>query len=112
MSAVECLIRLHDLDQLMQEVADPEVRVRMRQLGFEAPRLAVGERARERLLAEIDVRWAAHYLRAHQRYGRGLTAVRGRACLGCYMTLATSAAPATGESLTLCESCGRVLYWP
>ena len=37
--------------------------------------------------------------------------MRERVCLGCFVTLPTSASPGVGESLTLCESCGRILYW-
>jgi hypothetical protein len=34
-------------------------------------------------------------------------------CLGCFVTLPTSVQPRPGEtdSLGLCESCGRILYW-
>lgn len=111
MTAVEVIVRLHDVDVLLRELQDVESLARLRQMGFIAPRAAVAERARERLLGELEPRWSAHYARASSRYGRGLCAVRGRACQGCFMTLATSATPLDGGSLTVCESCGRVLYW-
>ena len=50
------------------------------------------------------------YERARLRYGRGMTAVRERACQGCFIKLPTAAAPGQG-SVRTCESCGRVLYW-
>ena len=112
MSAVETLLRLHDVDQLLRELRDPGSLARLKQMGFELPQPLPAVRLRERLLVGLETRWSSHYVRAQQRYGRGLTSVRGRACQGCFMTLATAAAPAAGESLTLCESCGRVLYWP
>lgn len=111
MSALETLLRLHDLDQLLRELGDPAGRERLRHMGFAPADPASGARARERLLAALDPRWQSHYQRAFGRYGRGMTAVRGRACQGCFMTLATAAAPAGGEPLSVCESCGRLLYW-
>jgi predicted nucleic acid-binding Zn-ribbon protein len=110
-TAVESIVRLHDVDLLLRESRDIESIARLRQMGFAPMRAAVAERTRERLLAELEPRWSAHYSRASSRYGRGLCAVRSRACQGCFMTLATSAQPQDGGSLTVCESCGRVLYW-
>src|SRR5438552_2486014 len=68
------------------------------------------QRARARLTAARERRWLTVYERAHARYGRGLAAVRGRVCQGCFITLPTSALPGP-ESPTVCESCGRVLCW-
>jgi predicted nucleic acid-binding Zn-ribbon protein len=31
--------------------------------------------------------------------------------MGCFITLPTSSTPETHDTLTLCESCGRILYW-
>jgi predicted nucleic acid-binding Zn-ribbon protein len=112
MSLAEGLLRLHDLDLLIVETHDPAASQRLRQMGFDLEAPEVLERTRARLMGDLDPRWVGHYERARGRYGRGLVQVRGRACQGCFMTLATSAAPAAGESLTLCESCGRVLFWP
>ena len=112
MSSLDGLLRLHDIDLLARELAEAGALDRLRHMGFEVGATDVLDRTRARLLGELDPRWVAHYERARGRYGRGLVQVRGRACQGCFMTLATSAAPAAGESLTLCESCGRVLFWP
>ena len=111
MSGMTGLLELHDLDLQLGEARQPEAGPRLRKLGFEPAEPAVLERARHRLLAGIDRRWVQHYERALQRYGRAVVGVRERVCLGCFVTLPTSAAPRTGESLTLCESCGRILYW-
>lgn len=111
MSALDTLLRLHDLDQLLRELSESASRERLHRMGFPDPDPAASQKPRERLTAALDPRWLSHYQRALGRYGRGLTAVRGRACQGCFMTLATAAAPAAGEPLTVCESCGRVLYW-
>ena len=105
------LLELHDLDLLLAEARHPAHGARLRKLGFEPSEPLALERLRARLLASIERRWVQHYVRALQRYGRALVAMRDRVCLGCFVTLPTSAAPGAGESLTLCESCGRILYW-
>ncbi len=111
MKATRSLLQLHDLDLLLREVGDGPGRARLRKLGFGLEETAELERARARLLASVDRRWRSHYERARERYGRALVAVRDRVCLGCFMSLPTSAAPGAGGVLTLCESCGRILYW-
>jgi hypothetical protein len=110
-SAAEIIVRLHDVDLLLRETQDIESLARLRQMGFAPPRPTVAERARERLVADLEPRWSAHYARASSRYGRGLCVVRGRACQGCFMTFATATQPMDGDALTVCESCGRVLFW-
>jgi hypothetical protein len=96
----EALLELHDLDLQLAEARHPATVAKLRKLGFEPTDPAPLER-----------RWVQHYERALQRYGRGVVGMRERVCLGCRVTLPTSAAPGVGESLTLCESCGRILYW-
>ena len=105
------LLELHDLDLQLAEARAPATLARLRKLGFEPSDPAALERARVRLLAAVERRWVQHYERVLQRHGRAVAGVRERVCLGCFVTLPTSAAPGTGESLTLCESCGRILYW-
>ncbi len=111
MSGVDALLELHDLDLQLSEARAPAAVARLRKLGFEPSEAGALERARHRLVAVTDRRWVQHYERALQRYGRAVVGVRERVCLGCFVTLPTSAAPGAGESLTLCESCGRILYW-
>jgi predicted nucleic acid-binding Zn-ribbon protein len=105
------LLDLHELDLQLAEARHPATVARLRKLGFEPEDPAAFDRPRARLLAAVEKRWVQHYERALQRYGRGLVAVRDRVCLGCFVTLPTSASPGPGESLTLCEGCGRILYW-
>jgi hypothetical protein len=105
------LLQLHDLDLLLESVRRPGVRDRLAGLGFETDGVAAVQRARARLLAAVERRWVTHYERAQRRYGRGVAAVRERVCQGCFITLPTSAQPAPGMPM-LCESCGRVLFWP
>jgi hypothetical protein len=111
MSAITPLLQLHDLDLLLREVRESVSRGRLQRMGFGVPEPGAPERARVRLLAGVDRRWLSHYERARERYTRAVVAVRDRVCLGCHVTLPTSASPGAGETLTLCESCGRILYW-
>jgi len=110
-NGVAGILKLHDLDLMMSEIRNAASLARLRKLGFEVRDPKLLERARARLVAELDRRWLHHYERALKRYGRGLAAVRGRVCQGCHIQLPTSASPGAEESLTLCESCGRILYW-
>ena len=111
MSMVDGFVELHELDQLLVQASDPGRAARWRKLGF---RLEPGvlTRDRERLAEKLDRRWLGLYERSLGRYGRGLSAVRQRVCLGCRLTLPTSAAPPPGiAQLHLCEGCGRLLLW-
>lgn len=105
------VLALQDLDLLLDELASPGAPARLRRLGFGPPDTGGLSRQRSRMVSGLDRRWLAHYERARQRYGRAVVAVRGRVCLGCFVTLPTSASPGEGETLTVCESCGRILYW-
>jgi hypothetical protein len=104
------LLQLHDLDLLLDEARSGGARQRAESLGFSLAGLPVLERARARMQARLDRRWRVAYERAQRRYGRAVVAVRERVCQGCFITLPTSAA-AGSETLTLCESCGRILFW-
>lgn len=109
MDAVRLMMRVHDLDAVLRQVEDAPVWGR---LGYAIEHAAVLERERERLLAGMDRRWTVLYERGLKRYGRGLTPVRERACLGCFVQLPHSAAPPPGECmLHLCDGCGRLLHW-
>jgi predicted nucleic acid-binding Zn-ribbon protein len=105
------LLHLQDLDLLIGEVGSAESRARLSKLGLGVGEPATLQRQRHRLFAAVDPRWQRHYERASMRYGRGVVVVQERVCQGCRVKLPTSAAPGPGESLTLCESCGRVLFW-
>jgi len=105
------LLELHDLDLMLSEAHHAPTLARLRKLGLEPASTAAFDRARQRLIAGLERRWVQHYERALQRYGRAVVGMRERVCLGCFVTLPTSAAPGPGETLTLCESCGRILCW-
>src|SRR5882672_9011371 len=94
MSALDALVRLHDLDLLRQQIEDPAATAQLHALGFIPADAVPLERLRGRLAARVDRRWLHVYERALGRYGRGLAAVRERVCQGCRITLPTSALPA------------------
>lgn len=110
-TAATAVLELHDVDGLLDELGSVGVVRRLVRLGFAPAGVGGLERERGRLLETVDRRWAQHYLRARQRYGRAVVRVRERVCVGCFITLPTSASPGPGEVLTVCESCGRILYW-
>lgn len=105
------LLQLQDIDLLIGEFRSAESRTRLSRLGLVCEDSVPLERQRQQLFEAVDPRWKRYYERASVRYGRGVVAVRERVCQGCRVTLPTSASPAPGESLTLCESCGRILFW-
>jgi hypothetical protein len=111
MTPVQTVLHLHDLDLLLRELQDADALACFKRLGLPIGPLAPLEAARREAAARVEPRWRHHYDRAQRRYGGAVAAVRGRTCQGCHMTLPRSAAPAAGEMLALCESCGRILYW-
>lgn len=104
------VVGLHDLDLLIEEARSGGTRQLAQGLGFRLEGLPALERARARLHSRLEGRWVAAYERALRRYGRGVVVVRDRVCQGCFITLPTRAA-ANRDSLTVCESCGRILLW-
>jgi len=105
------LLQLQDLDLLIGEFGSVETRGRLGRIGLSVGDARPLQRQRQRCFESLDRRWQRLYERASLRYGRGVVAVRDRVCQGCRITLPTSASPGPGESLTLCENCGRILFW-
>ena len=112
MNLVRGFLELHELDQLIAQAGDPARAARSRAMGFTLTPAPALVREREKLAESLDRRWLSLYERSLGRYGRGLSGIRQRVCLGCHLTLPTSAAPVPGEAhLHLCEGCGRLLLW-
>jgi len=110
---VRLLVALQDLDLLIREAHDPEASGEEMNLGFSLKNLETLQTARAKLAEQIGPRWLSLYERVSKRYGRAVVPVEARVCLGCFVTLPTSAAPRRLEDseLQLCENCGRILYW-
>lgn len=112
MSVVDSFLELHELDQLLLQAAEPGHAARWKRMGYVLEPAPPLTRERDRLAERLDRRWLTVYERSLGRYGRGLSAVRNRVCLGCRLTLPTSAAPPPGVAqLHMCEGCGRLLLW-
>lgn len=112
MNGSAAVLELQDLDQLIALAHDAGAVARLKRMGFkfDGPDGLLEDRAR--LERDIERRWWIAYERSQARYGRGLTAVQGKVCQGCFVTLPTSAAPPVGEvALHQCQSCGRLLIW-
>ena len=107
------LFRLQDLENLIAESEDPEMKSSEEKMGFSHPHLDKLRTARERLLEAIDKRDLRLYQKISKRMSHAIVPVEDRTCLGCYIGLPTSAVSLTtdpGQLLT-CENCGRILYW-
>jgi predicted nucleic acid-binding Zn-ribbon protein len=112
MSFVDGFLELHEIDQLLLQATDEPHAERWASLGLKVESAAALVRDRDTLAATLDRRWLGLYERSLGRYGRGLSLVRQRVCLGCRLTLPTSAAPPPGvTALHLCVGCGRLLIW-
>jgi predicted nucleic acid-binding Zn-ribbon protein len=110
-SDVRGILQIHDMDLLEQELSDAAGRVRLRKIGLALEPSVALAKARQQAIETVDRRWTSLYERAYRRYGRGVCAVRDRVCQGCHITLPTSKTPSVADTLTLCESCSRLLYW-
>lgn len=108
MSGWTDVVRLHDLDLLLEEARAGGARQRSVAVGFAHEGLPALERVRAQLCARLEPRWVHAYERARRRYGRAVVTVRGGVCQGCFITLPTAAAHA--DTLSVCESCGRILF--
>ena len=101
------LVKLQDMDNMIRDATAVGGEA---SLGFRMQGLAVLQAAREKLSSEIPPRWLALYERLRGHMGRAVVPVGNRMCLGCFGSLPTSATPPGGEP-TMCEHCGRILYW-
>lgn len=104
------VVLLHDLDLVIEETRAGGAHERARRGGLPGPAPRALEEERGRLSGRLDRRWSHAYERAQRRYGRAVVAVRERACQGCFIKMPTSAA-AHPETLSVCVSCGRILFW-
>jgi predicted nucleic acid-binding Zn-ribbon protein len=109
----DALIQLHDLDMLLRDYGETASREALEESGFRISGLEALERTRDELARTVDRRWLDLYERALRRHGRAIVPVKNRVCLGCFITLPSSASPPAedDDEPRVCESCGRILYW-
>ena len=107
------LFRLQDLDIMIREAQDPDQKSREEKMGFRVAPLDNLLAARTRLAEKVPPSDLRLYERISRRHHHAIVPVDGRICLGCHMTLPTSAVSLTTDPdhIRTCESCGRILYW-
>lgn len=107
------LFRLQDLDIMLREMDDPKYKLSEEQMGFSLQALEHLRSTRQKLAETIDAKDLRLYERIAKKHVHGIVPVVDRICLGCHMTLPTSAVSLSTdpEQLLSCEMCGRILYW-
>lgn len=106
------LVRLQDLDLLMEALADPQRRKLERSLGFALGDPAVLRKEREELAATINQALLGRYRKLRCRHPRAIVLVRDGICLGCFVRCPAHLAGRLGGIAETCESCGRILVFP
>ena len=64
------LLQLHDTDLMLASLRDAESVSRLKRLGLECDEVETLERARGRLVRQVEPHWVTPYERALGRYGR------------------------------------------
>jgi len=107
------LFRLQDLDIMIREARDPEMKSTEEKMGFRIPAVEKLMAARARLAEKIDPSDLRLYERISRRHSHAIVPVEDRTCLGCHMALPTAAVSlrTDPDHIRTCESCGRILYW-
>jgi predicted nucleic acid-binding Zn-ribbon protein len=96
---------------MLKEAADSQEQ--FQKLGFELGGAAELRKAREQLLQQLDSAHLQHYEKMAARYGRAVTPVTSDMCLGCFAKVPTSYRSTLYEGkVRMCQSCGRILYFP
>ena len=107
--SLRLLVELQDLDLMIKEAAVQEEK----DLGFKIEDVSKLQEARQNLAMSIDPVVLRIYERLLRRYERAVAPVHGGICLGCFMTLPTALCQSVQrhQGVSLCENCGRILYW-
>jgi hypothetical protein len=107
------LFRLQDLDIMIREARDPELKSSEEKMGFKISAMEKLLAARTRLAEKINPQDLRLYERIARRHSHAIVPVEDRICLGCHMSLPTSAVSlrTDPDHIRVCESCGRILYW-
>lgn len=107
----QVLVALQDLDQMLKEAEDGQEQ--FEKLGFEMGGTEELRKARAHLLKQLDSANLQHYEKMSARYGRAVTPVTSDMCLGCFAKIPTSYRSTLYEGkVRMCQSCGRILYFP
>ncbi len=108
---LERLIALHDIDQLLREIENPQYR----DLGFEVKeqRKADLNKARQEIVESLPESIYRKYERLRAKYGRGIAPVVGGICMNCFIQMPTAVVGMgqKNQQLETCSNCGIFIYW-
>jgi len=111
---LEKLISLHDLDVMISDLANSDIRKQEKKLGL-SPDLAARElkKMRGELAESIDRKVRDMYDRLAGHYGNAVVPVVNHRCSGCFTQLPTAffATQNRNDQIETCPSCGRIIYW-
>ncbi len=104
------LVTLQELDALLNELDEAQMREREEALGFtlgETDRLRA---ARAKLASGLRPEILRRYETVRRRHARAVVPSNRGVCMGCFTRRATAMATAHDEALEVCERCARILY--
>ncbi len=111
---MEKLISLHDLDVMISDLINNDIKKQEKKLGL-SPDSAVEElqRMREELASKILRKNRDMYDRLAGHYGNAVVPVVNHRCSGCFTQLPTAffASQDRNDQVETCPSCGRFIYW-
>jgi predicted nucleic acid-binding Zn-ribbon protein len=107
----QILVALQDLDLMLKEAVESQEQ--LQKLGFEMSGTELLRKARIQLVQQLDPANAQHYESMSARYGRAVAPVTSDMCLGCFAKIPTSyRSSLQAGKVRMCQSCGRILYFP
>jgi uncharacterized protein len=109
---LQALIQLQDTDIMLRDAQDPEFAKQEERLGLLRENVKHLERTRRRLASRVDGQLLRTYERMSRKFSRVVVPIEGNVCVGCRMSLPTSARTRNAPTATIenCENCGRILY--
>ena len=111
---LEKLISLHDLDVMITDLSDKDIRRQEEKLGLSPDEASIElKKMRKVLISSIARRLRDTYTKLADHYGNAVVPVVHHRCSGCFTQLPTAlcAAPDRNELVSTCPSCGRFIYW-
>ena len=107
------LVMLQDLDYMIVEVQNKDVKKVQKKMGLKIKGDEKLHDAKKALEKEIPPRVLSRYHKLMERFGRAIAPVVDSKCMGCYMTLPKrlSIRELGNKELRQCERCGSYLYW-
>jgi predicted nucleic acid-binding Zn-ribbon protein len=106
---VQKLAALQDIDVMIREYKKEQ------EMGFSTDGMETLEKARTKLASAIDNRMLRLYERLTKRYDRAIVPVVEHRCIGCSMQVPTakrkSGEDRRSNTIVVCESCGRILFF-